>query len=298
MYRYSEYLSLTFPGIKVQRITVDGGFTCPNRDGSKGVGGCSFCNPAAFIPSFCRNIHDIHAQIEAGKAFFAHKHKPSERIGYLVYFQSYSGTYATIAELIDRYNAALSSDHVLGIVIGTRPDCITDEVLDLLATIHQSHYVMIEYGVESCYDKTLARVGRGHDFACSCQAILRTAQRGIPTGVHLILGLPDETDAEMLHEADILSTLPIQVLKLHQLQIMQGTRLAEEWQQYPERFQLFSAKQYACFVAKFINRLRPDIALDRFVAEAPSHLLLAPRWGLKPDVVQQMVEQEYSKLNL
>lgn len=292
MYKYSEYLSQTFPNLKIQKITVDGGFSCPNRDGSKGRGGCSFCNPAAFAPAYCRNQIGIAEQIESGKAFFAHKHKG--KVGYLIYFQSYSGTYAPIEALRERYRQALSCDGVVGIVVGTRPDCISDEILDLLTDIHRTHYVMVEFGAESCYDRTLERVGRGHTFQCTKEAILATAQRGIPIGVHLILGLPGESRDEILQEADILSELPINVLKLHQLQIMRNTRMAQEWKSHPEHFHLFSADEYTSLVADFVRRLRPDIALDRFAAEAPYSLLLAPKWGLKPHEVQRLVEEKLS----
>lgn len=290
MITFSDYLKRTFPNRKIQKLTVDGGFSCPNRDGSKGREGCSFCNPAAFAPAYCRDLVGIAEQIETGKAFFAHKHKGE--VGYLVYFQSYSGTYASIDVLRERYSQALACDGVLGIVIGTRPDCITDETLNLLAEIHKTHYVMVEYGVESCYDRTLERVGRGHTFQCAKEAILATAQRDIPIGVHLILGLPGESHDEMLQEADIISKLPINVLKLHQLQIMRNTRMADEYIVHPEQFHLFSADEYTSLVADFVRRLRPDIALDRFAAGAPYSLLLAPKWGLKPHEVQRLVEKK------
>lgn len=290
MITFSDYLKRTFPNRKIQKLTVDGGFSCPNRDGSKGREGCSFCNPKAFAPNYCQNIRDIRLQVEIGKAFFAHKHKGE--VGYLVYFQSYSGTYAPIDILRERYRQALSCKDVLGIVIGTRPDCITDETLDLLAEIHKNHYVMVEYGVESCYDRTLMRVGRGHNFDCAKEAILKTAHKGISVGVHLILGLPGESRDEMLQEAEILSSLPIDALKLHQLQIMRNTRMADEYIAHPEHFHPLSAEEYTSLVANFVRRLRPDIALDRFAAEAPYSLLLAPKWGLKPHEVQRLVEEK------
>lgn len=279
---------------KYQKLPVDAGFSCPNRDGTKGVGGCSFCNPRAFAPAYCRELPTITQQIEEGKRFFAQKHR-NQQVHYLVYFQSYSGTYAPIDVLRSRYAEALAVDGVVGLVIGTRPDCVDDAVLDLLSQfVTQGYLVIVELGIESCYDKTLRRINRGHDFACAADAIRRTAARGITVGVHLILGLPGETREELLQEADILSSLPIHQLKLHQLQIMQGTRMAEEWLAHPEQFSLFTPEEYADLVAAFVRRLRPDIALDRFAAEAPSSMLLAPRWGLKPQVVQRMVEERLS----
>ena len=218
---------------------------------------------------------------------------------YPAYFQSFSGTYAPVETLRQRYEEALSAKDVIGLVIATRPDCINEEVLELLSEINQHHalseinhhpVVTVEYGVESCYDKTLLHVNRGHDFACAEQAIRMTAERGIAVGVHLIIGLPGETEDEILQEADILSALPISTLKLHQLQIMQGTPMAGEWQQHPEHFLSLTAEAYAQLIARFVQRLRPDIHLERFAASAPSHMVLAPRWGLKPQRVQEMID--------
>lgn len=285
--------------MRLQRIPIDGGFTCPNRDGTKGIGGCTFCNSEAFAPSYCRTHQSIAEQIEAGKQFFAEKYRGE--VKYLAYFQSFSGTYAPVETLRQRYLEALSADDVVGLVIATRPDCINEEVLDLLSEISHryalseaNHHpvVTVEYGVESCYDKTLQLVNRGHDFACAEQAIRLTAARGIAVGVHLIIGLPGETEDEILQEADILSALPITSLKLHQLQIMQGTPMATEWQQHPERFLSLIAEAYAQLIARFVQRLRPDIHLERFAASAPSHMVLAPRWGLKPQRVQEIIEKK------
>lgn len=285
---YSEYLRERFPGQHLQKITVDAGFSCPNRDGSKGVGGCSFCNPEAFAPCYCRQSKSIAEQIAAGKVFFSRKTDGDTR--YLVYFQSYSGTYAPVEVLRERYAQALAADGVVGLIVGTRPDCLSEEVLDLLTEIRKDSFVMLEVGVESCYDRTLSLVNRGHDFDCARRAILAAAARGLAVGVHLILGLPGESEEEMLREAEILSALPIDVLKLHQLQILRGTFMADQWETTPSLFHLFSAEEYARLVARFVSRLRTGIALDRFAAEAPANLLLAPRWGLKPQAVQQMVE--------
>lgn len=272
----------------LQRIPIDGGFTCPNRDGTKGREGCSFCNPRAFAPAYCREAKGIRQQLEEGKRFFASKHRG--RVEYLAYFQSYSGTYADVTTLRQRYAEALSVEGVVGIVVGTRPDCVDDGILALLGEIAQCHRVVVEYGVESCHDATLLRVGRGHDFACAEHAIRQTAALGLAVGVHLILGLPGETREMMLAEADILSALPIRSIKLHQLQIMQGTRMADEWEACRADFPSLTAEEYADLVAAFVRRLRPDIEVERFAASAPSSLLIAPRWGLKPQAVQQMIE--------
>ena len=301
MYRtYSDFLAICFPGKKIQKLTIDAGFTCPNRDGTLGSRGCSFCNPESFTPAYCRRGLSITDQIEAGKRFFAHKHR--SEVSYLVYFQSYSCTYASLDVLRQHYLEALSVPDVIGLVIGTRPDCITPAVLDLLKEIKtQMHtFVMLEIGVESCYDRTLQFIGRGHNFDCSRQAIEYIAATDIPVGVHLILGLPGETSEAILHEADILSTLPISVLKLHQLQILRHTPMGEEWllsHQSSQTAQPLSLNSYISLVSRFVLRLRNDIALDRFVAESPRSLLLAPCWGIKPQEVQRMIDEEIIRLN-
>lgn len=295
MQRTCAALALSLHERPVQKISVDGGFTCPNRDGSKGVGGCTFCCPEAFVPSYCREAKGIRAQVEAGIRFFAHKHRGP--VDYHVYFQAYSGTYASVEVLRQRYEEALSVPGVTGIVIGTRPDCVNRSVLELLSDLQRRCYVKVEYGIESCYDRTLQLVGRGHDFQCTADAIRLTADYGIPIGVHLILGLPGETRDEMLAEADILSALPIQSVKLHQLQIMRGTAMGEEWLQHPEHFALFDVKEYARLVADFARRLNPDIVLERVAASAPSSVVLAPRWGLKPQEVGRIFNEELGMRN-
>lgn len=209
----------------------------------------------------------------------------------MAYFQSYSGTYAPVETLRRRYEEALAVEGVMGLVIGTRPDCIDHDVLDLLAGLAQTHKVVVEYGVESCYDTTLQRIERGHDYACAERAIRQTADRGIEVGIHLILGLPGETRSMILDEARIISALPIHSIKLHQLQIMRGTRMADEWLSRPQDFLRLTAETYAELVTEFVQRLRPDIVLERFAASAPSPLLLAPRWGIKPQAMQQMIEE-------
>lgn len=271
--------------IKYQKISVDAGFTCPNRDGKCGAGGCSFCANEAFTPRYLRDVSDIREQIEAGKRFYAGKY-PQMR--YVAYFQAYSNTYAPVNVLRQRYMEALGVDGVDSLIIGTRPDCLEPDVLDLLEEFKGS--ISVELGVESFYDKTLLRVNRGHDAACSCRAIESLAARGIPVGVHLIFGLPGESGEEILAEADLLSSLPVNSLKIHQLQIIKGTAMAAEYEAHPENFNMLSADEYARLVAEFAMRMRSDIKLERFAAQAPPGLVLAPSWGLKPADVQKLVE--------
>ena len=259
-------------------MSVDGGFTCPNRDGSKGAGGCTFCNNRSFSPEYCRATLSIAEQIEEGKAFFRHKYTGQK---YLAYFQSYSNTYASLEVLRARYEEALACRDVVGLVIGTRPDAVTEEVLAYIGELAQRMYVCVEYGVESANDEVLKRVNRGHTFAEAEEAIRRTAELGIRVGAHLIFGLPGETRESMLEGAVRVCDLPIDVLKLHQLQIIRGTRMAEEYAECPEAFRLYALEEYLDLVAEVISRIRPEVYLERFVNQAPEEYLVAPRWGVK-----------------
>lgn len=273
-------------GCRVQKLAVDAGFSCPNRDGKLSSGGCTFCNNEAFNTSYCDRSKSVTAQLDDGKRFF-NRGKPGMK--YLAYFQAYSNTYAPLTRLKTLYEEALSVDDVVGIVIGTRPDCVNGEILDYLEELSHRTFVLVEYGVESCNHETLRRINRGHDFACSQKAIEETHRRGIYTCAHLILGLPGEGKEDMLRQADIVSSLSIDVLKLHQLQIIKGTTMAREYQQHP--FPTFSLDEYVDLLTEYLPRLRPDIALERFVSESPSRLLIAPRWGVKPQEVTKMVKE-------
>ncbi|WP_368242239.1 TIGR01212 family radical SAM protein [Butyricimonas virosa] len=278
--RYNDYPTFfkTLFQERVQKLSIDGGFTCPNRDGSKGVGGCSFCNNESFNPDYCRAVRGITEQIEEGIRFFARKYKGQR---YLAYFQAYSNTYASLDVLKLRYEEALAHPMISGLVIGTRPDVVSEEILDYLEKLAQRYYVCVEYGVESANDTILRQVNRGHDFSVAEQAIRATAGRGITIGAHLIFGLPGESCESMLEGAIRLSELPIQVLKLHQLQIVKGTRLAELYLENPALFHLYTLDEYLDFVVEVIERIRPDVYLERFVNQSPPEYLIAPQWGIK-----------------
>lgn len=265
-------------GERVQKLSIDGGFTCPNRDGKKGSGGCTFCNNESFNPDYCRSVQGITRQIDEGVLFFQAKYQGQK---YLAYFQAYSNTYASLKVLKERYEEALAHPQVVGLVMATRPDVVEDEVLDYLGELAQEHYVCIEYGVESANDAVLKRVNRGHSFAEAEEAIRRTAGRGIYIGAHLIFGLPGDSRDSMLEGAVRLSHLPVDILKLHQLQIIRGTRMAEEYLQAPEQFRLYSMDEYLDFVVDVIGRIKPELYLERFVNQAPAAYLVAPRWGIK-----------------
>lgn len=272
---YGAWMRRQFP-FRVQKISIDAGFSCPNRDGHISHGGCTFCDNRTFNPSYCQPSKSITEQITEGKEFFRHKYPDMK---YLAYFQAFSNTYATLDTLQRRYEEALSAEDVVGIVIGTRPDCVSDEILNYLESLNQQTFMIVEYGIESVSDDTLRRVNRGHNFECSRRAIIETHNRGILTGAHIILGLPGESAEDNVRQADIISALPIDILKLHQLQIIRGTQLAAEYERQP--FHLYTADEYIDLCRRYIERLRPDMVLERFVSQSPKELLVAPKWGLK-----------------
>lgn len=287
---FGTWIRKQFPECRVQKISVDAGFSCPNRDGRISHGGCSFCDNRTFNPAYCDHSKSVTRQLEEGKAFFSRKYPEMK---YLAYFQAYTNTYAPIDRLMSLYEEALRVDDVVGIVIGTRPDCVSDPLLDRLAEMAKHTFLIMEYGIESANDDTLRRINRGHDFACSRDAVLRTHDRGILTGAHIILGLPGEDAQESLRQAQLISELPIDILKIHQMQVIKGTRLAEEYAAHP--FHLYTVEEYIDLVVEYISRLRPDIVLERFVSQAPPQMLLAPQWGLKnhefADLLKKRMEQ-------
>lgn len=291
---YSQYCREVF-GRRMQKLTIDAGFSCPNRDGTLGCGGCTFCNNEAFSPAYCHEAKSITQQIDEGIAFHSHRHRGE--CGYLAYMQSFSNTYAPLSLLRERYEEALAHPAVQGLVIGTRPDCVDEEKLDYLAHLAKSHYVMVEYGIESCYDRTLQLVRRGHDFACTERAIEATAARGIACGGHLILGLPGESREDILAEADILSKLPLDSLKLHQLQILKGTAMEQVYREgrAPKPFTL---TEYVALVRDFLQRLRPDIVVERFVSEVPPRWQAAPERGWKHADGTPLKAEEVTKMIL
>ena len=261
---------------RVQKISIDAGFTCPNRDGRISTGGCIYCDNRTFNPSYCQRRLSVSEQLAEGKQFFARKYPDMK---YLAYFQAFTNTYAPIVQLKALYEEALQVEDIVGIVIGTRPDCVSDGLLDYLAELNERTFVLVEYGLESTNNQTLLRINRGHSFEQSVSALEHTHQRGLLTGAHIILGLPGEDAAESLRQAPILSQLPIDILKIHQMQIIKGTRLAEEFEHEP--FHIYSVDEYIELIAQYIQRLRPDMVLERFVSQSPKELLIAPHWGLK-----------------
>ena len=277
---YSDYVSVlrALFGTRIQKISVNGGFTCPNRDGSLSTGGCTYCNNQSFVPDYCMPQKTISQQISEGIAFFHHKYQAQK---YLAYFQSYTNTYAPIEQLKQMYEEALSNHQVVGLVIGTRPDCVSEELLDYFAELDKRHYVVVEYGVESTNDDTLLSINRGHRYADAVNAIHETAKRGIQTGAHLILGLPMEDRETILSHAKQIAKLPLNVLKLHQLQLIKGTKMAQQYEENPEQFHFYTVDEYIDLVIDFIEFLPETIAIERFTSQSPDRFLIAPKWNIK-----------------
>ena len=261
-------------GQPVYKVNVDAGFTCPNRDGSLAIGGCIYCNNDSFRPSACSSTASLHEQIEKGIPYLRSRYGAEQ---FIVYFQPYTNTYASVHILEQLYREALDNPGVVGLAIGTRPDCIDAEKIALLETLSREHFILVEYGLQSIYDKTLAFINRGHDYACFKNALALTAGRGIHVGAHLILGFPTETRDEMLAMADELSGLPIEFLKIHQLQVVKETALADLYAKKP--FATFGYHEYIEMLADFLERLSPDVVLQRLFAAAPDEILIAPVWN-------------------
>lgn len=265
-------------GCRLQKIVIDAGFTCPNRDGRVGTGGCTYCNNAAFHPNYSTPDKSVLQQIEEGMEF--HKGRYRNTTDYLAYFQSFSNTYAPLETLKKLYDEALSHPSVRGIVVGTRPDCIDEEKLDYFQKLSEHKVVVIEYGIESCYDRTLRRINRGHDFETAARAVEATAKRGIFQGAHFIMGLPGETREDLMGMAPIINELPLNTLKFHQLQIIKGTAMEREYEQKPEDFITFSLDGYVDFFVDFLEHLRPDLYIERFAGEVPPRFVNHTPWGL------------------
>ena len=274
---YAGYFRRLF-GRRMQKLSVDAGFSCPNRDGRIATGGCTFCNNGAFTPSYCSRGLSITRQIEEGIAFHRWRYREAQR--YLVYFQSFSNTYAPLEVLRERYEEALAHPDVAGLIIGTRPDCVDEAVLDYLAELASDRYVAVEYGIESVYDASLRAVNRGHDFATAERAVQMTTERGLACGAHFILGLPGATDEMILEGVKAIDRLGLTTVKFHQLQIFRDTAMALEFDEHPERFRFWTVDAYINLVVELLRRWRPDGVVERFASEAPPRYHHGPNWGL------------------
>lgn len=276
--QYGDFLRQLY-GCKVQKLNVNAGFTCPNRDGTLGWGGCTYCNNASFTPAFGLVPASVTQQLLNAKKFYARKY---DDVKYVAYFQSFTNTYASVGRLQELYDEALAVDDVVGLVISTRPDCLSAEVIDLLQNINEKHKVIVEIGVETAHDRTLQLINRCHSWQCAQDAINRVAGAGLPVGVHLILGLPGESEDDMKATVEAISKMPVATIKFHQLQVLRGTRLVQQWESAEVRLLDWSPQDYAEVCRQLISLLPDGIVVERLVSSAPRELLLHPRWGLKP----------------
>ena len=274
---FSNFLQEKFP-FKVQKISINAGFTCPNRDGTKGLGGCTYCNNQTFSPQYCSTEKSVTKQLQEGIQFFSRKYPLMK---YLAYFQSYTNTHGTLESLLSKYNEALNYPDVVGIIIGTRPDCMPDNLLEALYPISKHSFVLIEYGVESTCDQTLEYINRGHTYEEAVDTINTTSKKGLMCGAHLILGLPGENRETILSHAKKISNLPLTSVKLHQLQLIRHTKMEKQFEENPEKFHLYSIDEYIDLCIDFIELLNPEFVLERFTSQSPKELLIAPDWGLK-----------------
>ena len=290
---YSDYFKRTF-GRRVQKISVDAGFSCPNRDGTLAKGGCTYCNNNAFNPSYCNPTKPLIQQIAEGIEF--HKVRYRKAKDYLVYFQPYSNTYAPLDHLKKLYEEALSVDGVVGLVIGTRPDCVDEDTLRYLAELAKQYYIIVEYGVESIYNETLTRINRWHTYEKSKETIQMTAAMGLPVDAHFIFGLPGETPEMMMDSVTEVSSLPLTTIKFHQLQIVQNTTMSADYKKHPDDYNLFSFVAYVDFIVRYVERLNPAFIVERFAGEVPPRYLTSPGWGLiRNDQINVTIEKELEK---
>jgi len=288
---YAQYFKKYF-GERVQKLSIDAGFTCPNRDGSVARGGCTYCNNDSFNPSYCTTDKSVQQQLEEGIEFHGNRYRRANK--YLAYFQAYSNTYKPLEELKEIYNQALSTSGVVGLVIGTRSDAIDEEKLEYLAELSKDKYIIVEYGIESCYNSTLEYINRGHNFENVVKAIELTHDYGIKVGGHMIFGLPGESREMMLAEADILNKLPLDTIKFHQLQIITNTAMAIDFRNKPDRYNLFDFEEYIEFIVNFVEKLNPNFVIERFAGEVPPKFLAGPSWGdIRNDQILNKIEQEF-----
>src|SRR5208283_3290083 len=288
---FGPYLKKRF-GTVVYKVNVDAGFTCPNRDGTLGTTGCIYCNNDSFRPSKLNSALSIREQIRNGISYLSARYRANK---FLVYFQPYTNTYAPVEELKRLYLEALSEPSVIGLAIGTRPDCVDEEKIDLLQRLAGEYFILVEYGLQSIYDKSLDYILRGHDYQTFLDAVDLTSNKGIHIGAHIIAGLPTETREETLAMADELSTLPIEFLKIHQLQVVKDTPLAAAYLRDP--FPTFSYNEYLDFLVDFIERLAPGIVVQRFFATAPDSMLIAPVWGKSRQEIIRDIEKRFAERN-
>lgn len=296
--RYNDYSSFIkeYFGERVQKVSLDTGFTCPNRDGTKGIGGCTYCNNNTFNPNYCKPSKSITQQLNEGIAFFSQKYDAQK---YLAYFQAYTNTYADFDLVKELYAEAINHPEIIGLVIGTRPDCINEDIINFLSELSKGHFISLEFGVESTLNRTLDLINRCHTFEETVAAYEMANNKGLHLGAHMIIGLPGETREDILEHATKLSKLPIKTLKLHHLQVVKHTMMALQLEKTPEMFSLFSVEEYVDLITDFVALVRPDIIIERFISESPKHLLIAPQWeGMKNFEVVAKIDKKLMEKDL
>ncbi|MEH0156222.1 TIGR01212 family radical SAM protein [Limibacter armeniacum] len=290
-----DYLKQTYGG-RVQKVSINADFTCPNRDGKLGRGGCTFCNNDSFTPAYVKETPSITAQLDKGVAFLRQRYKRTAM--FVGYFQAYTNTYGDLASIKKVYEEALAHPDISGLVIGTRPDCITEEQLDYFEALAKKYFIVLEYGIESCYNDTLASVNRGHSFEDTVQALEMSQGRGFHVGGHLMFGFPNDSRERMLAQVEKINQLPLDAIKFHQLQVVKGTVMAKQYREYPEQFNFFTCDEYIDFVVQFVERMRPDLQIQRFTSSAPPSIKLAPDWGnVREDQLILRIEKRFEELN-
>ncbi|GJM60155.1 TIGR01212 family radical SAM protein [Persicobacter diffluens] len=292
---YVDYLKQTYGG-RIQKVSINADFTCPNRDGSLGRGGCTFCNNDSFTPSYVRENPSITTQLEKGLKFLKKRYKRTAK--FVGYFQAYTNTYGDLEDLKKVYEEALAHPDIEGLVIGTRPDCINEAQLDYFEALAKEHLIVLEYGIESCYNDTLDSVNRGHSFEDSVRAIKMSVGRGFHVGGHLMFGFPNDSRERMLAQVALINELPLDSIKFHQLQVVKGTIMAKEYKDHPEQFNFFDREEYIDFVIDFVERLRPELQIQRFTSEAPPAIKIAPNWGMvRGDTLLSQIEKRLEERN-
>ncbi|UCD57141.1 MAG: TIGR01212 family radical SAM protein [Candidatus Hydrogenedentota bacterium] len=288
-YQFSEYLKERF-GCRVYKITIDAGFTCPNRNGKLGWGGCTYCNNMGFSANTRRARVPVREQVEQGIDFIRNRYKAEK---FIAYFQAYTNTYAPLDVLRACYDEALEFDDIVALSIGTRPDCVPEPVLDLVEGYQETHEVWVEYGLQSIHDATLRRINRGHDYSTFLDALDRTKRRGLKVCVHVILGLPGESHDDMMATARAVSEMGIDSLKIHLMHVLKDTLLEKELAE--KRFEPLKFDEYVNLVCDFLEYIPSEVSIQRLTADGPRSVLLAPRWATQKRKIIAAIDAELER---
>lgn len=288
---YGRFLKQKFGG-RVYKVSVDGGFSCPNRDGTVGVQGCTYCNNNSFRPGTAGRLKPVGEQVLTGMQYLKKRYGAEK---FIVYFQPFSNTHAPLEDLVPVYESAIDHPDIVGLSVGTRPDCIDDDKIAWFEELARTLFVTLEYGLQSIHDNTLARINRGHDYGCWIDAVQRTRNRGIWIGTHLILGFPWETREAVLQAAGAISDKGIDFLKLHHLHVVKNTGMEKEFRDHP--FHLLDLDEYVELAVDFLERLNPEIRIERLFGSAPPDQLVGPVWEKSKGGIRHRIEQRLKERN-